>query len=234
MHTKTTSPAARRYLLISAVLLFALLASSRLVSVFYSYAATDILYMTTALPTVLFWMRRVLTVIAFGAGVAAIVSAVFRFGARCGAGVFGIHAVVLFLDFLTAFLIDAISGAVSGGSAVAALLVGFSSFAWNALFSFIAWASASRCRKKGKTAERALTFGAVWYMAGRLFLELLYLLDFLIEVEFLPYPEEIAVIVGEFLGIIVLDGGAVWFSALLFAFLFRRIGRKNEKFTNNL
>lgn len=234
MLVKSSTTAARRHLLAGALFLLVPLVAARVVSVLYSYAATDVLYMTTALPTALFWIKRILSVIAFGGGIALTVSAAFRFGGKCGAAAFGIHASLLFLDFMTAFLIDVLSGAVSSAGVLLAFLVGFADCIWCVLFSLIAWRAACRLLKKNGTSARAAFIGAVFYMAGRLLLKLLYQLDFLIDVEFLPYPEEIAAIVGDLLAIVAFDGGVLWLAALGILFLLRRIDCKNEKFTNNL
>ena len=69
---------------------------------------------------------------------------------------------------------------------------------------------------------------AAIYMLGRLLMEAVYLMQFLVEVEFAPYPEEIAVITGEFLGIVFLHGGVTFFASFLVGRLFSRLYPKKK------
>lgn len=226
MSAKTNAANEKRHFCLSTLFMFCPLAAARVVSVLYSYTATDILYMESVLPTVLLYARQILTAAAFGAGIASIVSAVFRFGQKRGAVLFGMHAALLFADTLAAFLIDVVGGAVSASAAAFTLVVALLNFLWSAAFSFAAWTVARQCLKRQKSAGRAALLGAVLYMAGRLLLEIIYLIEFLIEVDFLPYSTEIAVIVGEFLGILVISGGVVWLAAFAVQGLLAR-GAKN-------
>lgn len=225
MAEKIHSVAVKRQIWFSAFFMFCPLAAARIVSVLYSYAATDILYMETILPSVLLYARQVLTAIAFGAGIASVAAAVFRLGEKCSAAVFGIHAGLLLADALAAFLIDVISGAVSAPAAGFTFVVGLLGFLWDAVLSFAAWITARQCLKRKKSAARALLLGTLFYMAGRLLLEIVYLIEFLIEVDFLPYSTEIPVIVGEFLSIIVISGGVVWLAACAAHALLARFAR---------
>ncbi len=214
---------ARRQLIFGAIFLFVLLLASRLVSVFYSYVKTDILYSESLLPDVLYYARQVLSAAAFGAGIAASVFAVFRFGKEYGAAAFGIHSALLFADILAAYLIDVISRAVSEEWLSFAALVAVGEWLFLSALSLAAWGFACRSAKRKKGSDRVLLVGSLVHLGGWLLLEIFYLIEFLIDVDFLPYRTEIVVIVGQFLSHIVLNGGAVWIAALAFFALFSRL-----------
>jgi hypothetical protein len=224
--TKPKSPALRLYLF-AAVLIFVPIAASRGTALVSSFVSTDIRYMETALPAVLDYLRLTLSVFAFGAAAASAVTAVFRCGKKSGAAVIGIHAAVLLLDAVTAVLIDTLSGAVSGGMILLAVFSCLADALWNVLLSFLGWYAACRAAAKQRTEEGALLSASLIHMGGRLLLETVYLIQFLIEVEFLPYAREIVVIVGEYLRIVCFYGGVTFIGAwLIFTWLNRTFLRK--------
>ncbi len=210
----TDRPSRRRLVLCAAVLLI-LLAAARVLGVLYARFATDIRYMETVLPAIFDYARRILTAVAFGTGIAFTGYAVFFGEKREGRQTFLLHAAVLLADAAAALLMDGISGAVRGAALPLAVLSVGAGWIWTALLAFLGWFFARRIANKGGAPERALIASSAVYMTGRLLLETVYLIQFLIEVEFAPYPQEIAVIAGEFLGIVFLHGGITFFASFI-------------------
>ncbi|MBO5670047.1 MAG: hypothetical protein J6S41_00730, partial [Clostridia bacterium] len=199
MTDTTTVHMKRRWYLLTAVLILLPILLARCVSIVNSFTATDIRYMDTALPTVLYYLRQLFSVISYGAATAALAGGIFRFGGKCGTRVFFLYAGILLADTVAAFLMDILSGAVSGAMIPLALVSGLGNWLFGASLVLIARLVTGRCAKTGRTPARAVLLSAVFCMAERLLLETVYLLQFLIEVEFLPYATEIAVIAFEYL-----------------------------------
>lgn len=226
--TATVRTKRRWYFLAAALLLLPVLLA-RGVSIVNSFLATDIRYMDTVWPTVLYYLRQLFSVLAFGVSFAALAAGTFRFGRKCGTAVFFLSAGILFADTVAAFLIDAVSGTVSGGMLLLALFSGLGSWLFGAALLLIARLVAGRCAGKDRTMKQAVFLSAIFCMAGRLLLETVYLLQFLFEVEFLPYASEIVVIAGEYLSIVFFYGGMVWLTARGLLAWLTRTGAKKEK-----
>ena len=202
-----------------AILLLMLL--SRTCSVLYSTAATDILYAETVLPDVLTYLRQIFSSASFGVGLA-FVAAAFSFGKKDAVGAACIHGGILLLDAAASFIIDAVSGAVSAALLPLAAILNGGSWLYSALLLLIAFAMIRRTQKKEQPVSRGLLAGSLTWFAGRMLLQLFYILSFLIEVEFQPYAKEIVQMLGEILQVLF-QGGIVWLSAAGSHFLFRRI-----------
>ena len=226
---------ARRHLLLSGLFVLVLLAAARAVSLWYSYAATDILYMETVLPDVLFYARQILSMTAFGTGTAATVLAAFRYGKPCSFAFFGIFAALFLADHLCAFLTDVISGAIGDALIPFAAVVTAIEWVCNTLLAYLALVAVHRCLRRGKDRDHALLSASLVHLAGWLCVEIAYLIDSLIAVDFAVTPSGTVLIVGEFLRVIVLNGGVVWIAAVAFFALFSRLSdKKSEEFTKNL
>jgi len=215
-----TDRSSRRRLVSCAAVLLITLAAARILGVLYARTATDIRYMETLFPTLLDYGRKALTTAAFGAGIAFTVYAVFSGKKREGRQMLFVHTGVLLADAAAAFSIDAVSGALRGAALPLAVLSVGAGWIWSVLLAVLGWLFARRISRRGGTPERAVLTSSAGYMAGRLLMETVYLMQFLLEVEFAPYPEEIAVIAGEFLSIVVLHGGITFLAACLCNWLF--------------
>ncbi len=220
MTDKLTSGSAGRRLVTRTAVLLILLSAARTLGVLYSYAATDIRYLETFLPTFLHYARQFFTSAAFGAGVAFTAIGVFFGDTREGRQMFLLHAGILLADAAAALFIDGISGAVSGESLLLAALSVGAGWLWSVLLAFLGWIAARRVSRRAGAVERALFISSAVYMAGRLLLETVYLIQFLIQVEFVLYSEEIVVIVGEYLSIVFLYGGVTFLASCLFERMF--------------
>ena len=102
--------------------------ASRVSSVAYASAATDVLYMDGILPTVLYVLRQVFLAIAAGVSVAGVVLSAFAGTRRIRLATAWLFCLIPFADAAAAFLIDVCSGAVSGGTAVLALILNTATF----------------------------------------------------------------------------------------------------------
>ncbi len=229
MSDMITAKSKRRWYLIAACVILLPILFARGVSIANSFVATDVRYMETLWPTVLYYLRQLFSVLAVGAAVAALTAGVFRFGRKCGTTVFFLYAGILLADTAAAFLIDVFSGAVSGGRLILALLSVLGGWLFGCVLLLAARLVTVRRAKRGRTPAAAVLWSSVVCMAGRLALETVYLLQFLIEVEFLPYASEIVVIVGEYLSIVFFHGGVVWLTASVLLPLFASAFSKKEK-----
>ena len=225
--TATVQTKRRWYFLAAALILLPLL-SARGVGIANSFLATDVRYMDTVWPTLLYYLRQLFSVLFLGVSFAALAAATFRFGKKSGTAVLSLSAGLYFADTAAAFLIDVISGAVSG-RVLLALLSGLGSWLFWAVLLWFSRIVAGRCAVRGRTPEQAVLWSAALCAAVRLLMETAYLLQFLIEVEFLPYATEIAVIAGEYLSIVFFYGGLVWLSTRGLLPCFLSAGVKNEK-----
>ena len=70
------------------------------------------------------------------------------------------------------------------------------------------------CRNKGRSSSAALLIGALVCLGVRMVLQIFYIVQFLVEVEFAPYASEIIQMIGEILQTVAMSGGAVWLSAV--------------------
>lgn len=196
---------------------------SRICAVLYSGAATNILYSETALPEVLSWLRQIFSAISFGGGVASVVYAAYTFGRSVAVGTAALHVCILLADVSAAFLIDAISGAVSGALLMVAALMNLGDWLFSALLVTVGALLVGRRARRGKGEAGALRLFALVYFSGRILLRLIYMVQFLVEVEFAPYSQEIVQMVGEILETCFISG-AVWLSGVgMHAWLSRRL-----------
>ncbi len=212
-----------------ALLLLVLLAAARAVSVVASFLATDIRYSETLWPVILNAAKQLLFVTAFGSGIS-LLTLLSRFGKRPLWQGVGTATALFLLDGVASFAIDATSGAVGKELLpVAAIYCGMNWLFHVVLLLFVA-ALSDRGRQGGQNRNRILLSGALVYMGGRLLLETLYLVQFLIEVEFMPYAREILSILLAYGEIVLLYGGVGFLSAVLFSrWLFPEKGQNGTK-----
>lgn len=218
----------RRYFISEAVLLAVLLLAARVIGIFYSRTATDIRYMETALPTVLYYARLCLQSFAFGTAIAAFVTASSSWGKRSGRQALFVAVLLFFLDAASAFFIDVISGAVSGPGVMLAATSAALGYLWTLLVAILCYLAAVFSIRRHKGTTRAILSASVLYLFGRLFLETVYLIRFLYAVEFAPYPSEIVSIVTEYITILLVYGGVVFGCAYFMRPIFLRVFRQKE------
>ena len=204
----------RRFILCAVGAVFLCLCLSRTASILFSYAATDILYSESVLPTVLSYLRQILYACAFGASIASAAYALYADESRTALCLTGIHAVLLFADVLCAFLSDLISGSVEDVLIGYAALFNLGDWLIASLLLFAAYFCMKKCRAGGRSFSSALLAGALVCLGVRMALQIFYIMQFLIEVEFSPYTSEIIQMIGEILQTVAMSGGAVWLSAL--------------------
>ena len=204
-------------------------AVSRSVGVLYSAVATDIQYSASPLPSALYYLRQILAAVSYGGGIAATAASV---SAGLGGAPAILHSGVLLADALAAFCIDAFSGAVSGAALPFAAIMNLSEWLFASLFVAVAYLTARRMTRRGRTPARICVVSAAFYLAGRLLLLTQYQLRFLKEVDFRPYPSEIVQICGEYLQFIFIYGGVISLSAVLFLPLF--LPGNTEKHANTV
>ena len=217
----TSSHSKRNLFCLAGGAILLLMLVSRVCSVLYSTAATDILYAETVLPDVLTYLRQIFSSASFGVGLA-FIAAAFSFSKKSAVGAACIHGGILLLDAAASFFIDAISGAVSADLLPLAAILNGGSWLFSALLLLIAFSMIRRAQQKGQPLSRGLLNGSLTWFIGRMVLQLFYILSFLIDVEFQPYTKEIVQMLGEVLQVLF-HGGIVWLAATGAHFLFRRI-----------
>ncbi len=193
----------------------------RLVSLLYSYAATNVLYAESALPSVLEYVRGVFYAVFAGAYIAGVVS----LGKKERLRVWIISSILLILDGAAALIIDHAEGAISQASALVALLNVAGDCLYTAALLWLCLPLTAFLARIGKEG-RAIAACSLLFFAGRLIPWLVSVVSFLIDVEFAPYTREVLTIVGELLRHIVLSGGCVLLAASACAALYHTITRK--------
>jgi len=179
----------------------------RVNGVAYSYLATDIVYSGSALYTVSYALGLLLSPVLFGLAAGGVILC-------CGAGSVSRGGRMLLLgggvylaDGVAKVLIDLSAGAVHTGMLWAAILSsGLEALfcIWMLTVAFLYGRSAAAGRL---SPVRACVYAALVHMAGRMLGETVYLIRFLIDVDFLPYASEIVQIIGSYLQIAALHGG---------------------------
>ncbi len=218
----------RRFLLCAVGAVFLCLFLSRTVSVLFSYAATDILYSESVLPTLLSYLRQIFSACACGAGIAAMCTAIYADERRTALILLGIHSGLLLADVLCAFASDAVSGAVEDVLLGIAALFNLGDWLVGALLLALAYLCMVKCFRRGRPLSFALLAASLVSLGVRMALQLFYIVQFLIEVEFSPYASEIIQMIGEILQVIVMSGGAVWLSAVGIQAFFAKICRADQ------
>ena len=205
----------------AATLMFGGLLCYRLTSLLYSYAATNVLYSESALPSVLAYVRGVFYAAFAGAYIAAIVFVEKKERLR----LWVTALILLAVDGASALLIDLAEGAISQAAALVALLNVAGDCLYTAALLWLCLPLTAFLEQRNKR-DRALTACSALFFIGRLLPWLVSVVSFLIEVEFRPYTREVLTIAGELLQLAVLSGGCVWLAATAFSALYRTVTRK--------
>lgn len=218
MSNKTTGA---RGAILACALFFAFRLTARLLSVAYSMAATDILYMDGWLPSVLTMLRQAFLAAAAGTVIAGLNALDREVPKLISLGMAWGVCLSIFADAASAFLIDVCSGAVQDFAVWMALIVNILTVLVEAAFVWIVYAI-SRRNKPTQTPARSVLLAVCVHLLGYLAMETAYLIQFLGEVGFSLSVSVGVEILGTYLGIILWQGGVVWLVAVLLMRLFRR------------
>ena len=208
----TDNSKGKRNMFLACFLFFFCRLTVRGVSFAYSYVSTDILYMDGALPLLLLTVRSVMTWLSVFVTVVAFCTFIKRGTEKSRAGMAWAFTLICFADAAAVFLGDLLSGAFQdsllvwlGLAVVAGTFLAESAFIW--LVYCIA--------RNAPTPKKAILGASALHMAGRLAMETVYLIQFLIDVDFSPYAQEIWSIIRSYGSIVLWQGAALWLAALL-------------------
>lgn len=218
-----------RFLALTALISFVLIAAARASTYVCTLSSTDIAY-PEWVEIFTSYLSETLVALRLSASFAAICFAVY---CNAGAASAVVAASVFSLaDFSARFVIDLTTGAISGSETVALIWLGVS-FACEFIFIILSYLAAKIMklkhdgaenprRRKKFTPERSLLVSVGLYLLSRVISELFYLVDFLMSYINITNTE-IASMVGSFLKIFAIYGGAAYLFAYLCLALFRRI-----------
>lgn len=196
--------------------------AARAVSLVHSAVAADVLYREGMLPGLLLGIRSVMTWLSVLTVVLACSLLAKRISEKSVSGMVWGFTFICFADGATVFLSDLLSHSFENTFFVMmglALVTG--TFFAECAFVWLVYCIAAR----SDTPERSVLWACGLHMLGRLAMEVVYLVQFLIEVDFAPYKNEVWSIVRSFGGIILWQGIALWLASVLAC---RLIGGRNR------
>ncbi len=223
-HTEKTGTGFR----LTVLVMLALVILGRSVSYFHTVAATDIAY-AAWVSSALSYLAELLVCARTVTAIAGITYAVYHPQTQSGGKYLAAAGIVALLDYAARFTIDFVTGAIAEAEilAVTWLLL---QFLYEMLFITLAYVVAGWMRKKLTAAEsrqqkekysvnRACMVSLLLVLLSRLAMEIWYLIDFMIAYTDITATET-ASIVGSFLKVIVIYGGAAllageWYTELL-------------------
>jgi len=220
---------------ITVIVMLALVVLGRGVTCLHTVTATNIAF-AGWVSSVLSYLAELLVCARTVAAIAGVTYAVYR---NCGGGkFFAAAAGAALLDYAARFVIDFSTSAIAGAELLAASWL-ILQFLFEMLFIVLAYVIAGTMRKKLAAAEtrhqaerytvnRACTVSLLLVMISRLAMEVWYLIDFMIVYTDITAAET-AAIVGSFLKVIVIYGGA----AVLFGEWYTELLKKAEKVPQN-
>ena len=182
------------------------------VSFAYSAVATDILYMEGALPSILSGARSVLLWLSILVTVVAFSTLACGRSEKAPTGMAWIFTLIVFADAAGVFLTDLCGGAFRENILVwLGLAVDIGTFLLEGAFVWLVYSIARRC----PTPEKAVLWTSLLHMGWRLAMETVYLIQFLIDVDFSPYPKEILSILRSYGGIVLWQGVVLFLASTL-------------------
>lgn len=180
--------------------------------------------MEGALPGILTGVRSVMTWSSVLVTVLSFILLVNRISAKAHTGMAWGFGLICFADAATVFLSDLLSGAFQntvfiwlGLSVVAGTFFAESAFVF--LVCIIA--------RKSSTPRKSVFWGSFVHMSGWLAMETVYLIQFLVEVDFAPYKKEVLSILRSYGSIVLWQGVALWLAAALICRL--KDGKKQRR-----
>lgn len=208
----TDSSKGKRNMFLACFLFFFCRLTARGVSFAYSYVSTDILYMDGALPSLLLTVRSVMTWLSVFVTVVAFCTFIKRGVEKSCAGMAWAFTLICLADATTVFLGDLLSGAFQDSLLVwLGLAVVAGTFLAEFAFIWLVYCIA----RNAPDPKKAILGASVLHMAGRLIMETVYLIQFLIDVDFSPYAREIWSILCSYGNIVWWQGVALWLAAML-------------------
>ena len=208
----TDSSKGKRNMFLACFLFFFCRLTARGVSFAYSYVSTDILYMDGALPSLLLTVRSVMTWLSVFVTVVAFCTFIKRGVEKSCAGMAWAFTLICLADATTVFLGDLLSGAFQDSLLVwLGLAVVAGTFLAEFAFIWLVYCIA----QNAPDPKKAILGASVLHMAGCLIMETVYLIQFLIDVDFSPYAREIWSILRSYGNIVWWQGAALWLAAML-------------------
>ena len=208
----TDSSKGKRNVFLACFLFFFCRLTARGVSFAYSYVSTDILYMDGALPSLLLTVRSVMTWLSVFVTVVAFCTFIKRGVEKSCAGMAWAFTLICLADATTVFLGDLLSGAFQDSLLVwLGLAVVAGTFLAEFAFIWLVYCIA----QNAPDPKKAILGASVLHMAGCLIMETVYLIQFLIDVDFSPYAREIWSILRSYGNIVWWQGAALWLAAML-------------------
>lgn len=213
---------------LTVLVMFALVVLGRSVSYFNTVAATDIAF-AAWVSSALSYLAEILVCARTVVAIAGISYAVYHPMTQSGGSYLAAAGVIALLDYAARFLIDFLTNAIVGAEVLAAswLLL---QFLFEMLFIALSYLVAGAMRKKFANAEtrrqteacsvnRACMISLLLVLLSRIALEVWYLIDFMLAYTDITATET-ASIVGSFLKVLVIYGGAAlllgeWYTELL-------------------
>ena len=208
----TDSRKIQRGALLTCFLFFFCRLAARAASLIHSAVAADVLYREGMLPGLLLGIRAVMTWLSVLTVVLACSLLAKRIPEKAMSGMVWGFTLICFADGATVFLSDLFSGAfqdtffaLMGLALVAGTFLAECAFVW--LVYCIA--------RKTSARNKSVLWTSFLHMAWQLVLETIYLVQFLIDVDFSPYPKEIWSILRSYGGSVFWQGIALWLAATM-------------------
>jgi hypothetical protein len=219
----TNSRKIQRGALLACFLFFFCRLAARAVSLIHSAVAADVLYRDGLLPGLLLGIRAVMTWLSVLTVVLACSLLAKRIPEKAMSGMVWGFTLICFADGAAMFLSDLLSGAFQDSFfALMGLALVVGTFLAECAFVWLVYCIAVR----SATSEKSVLWACGLHMLGYLAMEIAYLIQFLIEVDFSPYKNEVLSILRSFGGIVLWQGLALWLVAVLIC---RLICRRNRR-----
>ncbi len=210
----------------------------RSVSYFHTVTATDISY-TAWVPSALSYLAELLVCARTVIAIAGITYAVYRPQTQSGGKFLAAAGLTALLDYGARFMIDYVTKAIVDAEIFAAVWL-LLQFLFEMIFIALSYAVASAMQKKFTAAEsslqaerytvsRACAVSVLLVLLSRLGMEVWYLVDFMLAYTDITATET-ASIVGSFLKVIVIYGGA----AILFGEGYTELLKKTDAVSQNV
>ena len=228
-----------RFLVSAALISVVLIAAARVSTYICTLSSTDIAY-PEWVEILTSYLAETLSALRLSASFAAICFGIYyRIGAASATVLASLFSLA---DFSMRFLIDLSTGAITGSESVALIWLGIN-FGYEFVFIMLSYFAARILklkfdgaedvrRKKKFTINRALLVSVGLYLLARVISELFYLVDFLLSYVNITNTE-IASMVGSFLKIFIIYGGAAYLFAYFCISFFRKVSIPTNNSINN-
>lgn len=198
----------------------------RTASFAHSAVASDVLYMDGSLPDIFLGIRSLATWLSVCVVILSLSLLSGRPADKPTVGVAWGLTAICFADAAAVFLGDLFSGSFQDTFLIwlgAAVVAG--TFLVDACFVWLVYCIA----RKAASPEKSILWASGLHMIGRLAMETVYLIQFLVEVDFSPYRNEILSILRSYGSIVLWQGMALWLMGILACRLWRRSTQRNDR-----